>query len=172
MPRLSKKSEVEKHCGLCGRKEAQVRALKPVAKGYVCDECDALRMGAISDSEARIRNRERDPSINDPYRRYQVQLENQADLRSQFNTSVAEPKEPIEDHELQQQNSNDLANGFMDHPILRDKVQFNGVNENMKLPSMDPEQWENYLEHQLQLQNQKRLTQQNEQAFSPKPPSA
>lgn len=170
MPRQKDKSEADKHCSLCGRKESQVRLLKPVAKGFVCDECDALRMDVIGDGEARIRGRDRDPSVNDPYRRYQVELETQADLRAQFQTSVAEPKEPMEDHELQQQQGDELANGFMDHPILRDKVQFNGVNENMKLPSMDPEQWEHYLEHQLQLQNQKRLTQENEQTFTPKPP--
>lgn len=161
----------ERFCSMCGRKATQVRQLKTLAKGYVCDECDAIRASIFDDAEAWARKRGRDAAIKDQFMRFEVELENQSDLRSQFKTSVQDPKEPIEDHQRQNNVGDELANGFQDHPILKDKVQFNGVNENMKLPSMDPEQWENYLENQLQLQNQKRLQKQNEATMVPSGPS-
>ncbi len=155
----------EKYCALCGRREQLVRSLKPRDQGYICDDCDNLQMKGATETSL-MRNR--DASINDVYQRYKVEVETQGQLRKQFQTTVAAPHDP-EKPRVSQGNEN--ANGFQAHPLLKDKVQFNGANENMKLPNMDPEQWENYLEYQLQMQNEKRLEMTNQQTMRPTGPT-
>ena len=150
----------ESFCALCGRREHQVKQLAAKGHGFICDDCQNLQMEGTTEAALM---RVRDPSINDPYQRFKLETQLREVLRTQFATSIATPRDPEEPKPTGQ----DAVNGFKAHPVLQDKVQFSGVNENMKLPNMDPEQWENYLQNELDYQNRKRLQKLNEQSMRP-----
>ena len=153
----------ENFCSLCGRREHQVRSLKPRDLGFICEDCASLQMAGATEA-AMMRNR--DPSINDAYQRHKVESATKLALQKEFQTKVAEPKDP----EKPRVAANENGNGFQAHPLLKDKVQFNGANETTILPNMDPEQWEHYLEYQLQLKNELRLQNLNQQTMRPQSP--
>lgn len=158
-------NEETAYCLLCGRRIEHVDELRKKPSGYVCGECDTFRVAVLGESSGDIapERKARDPAVTDEYQRHKVQIANQSTLRRQFQTSVADPKDPAE----KQSAGEEQANGFRQHPILGDKVQFQGINENLKLPTMDMEQWENYLQFQLSLEQQKRLQQLNEDTMKP-----
>jgi len=151
------------YCSLCGRNEEQARYLNPRGRGFICDECDGIHAGVFEDIDNRIRQRERDPSVNDAYRQYEVELENQSALRKQFRTSVADPKDP----NAPKASGNEMGHGMRAHPLLGDKVQFNGMNEANPLPINDPEQQEKYQEYQLRLAAEKQYEAQYQATSTP-----